>query len=190
MLAQWTHAQKANSATLAFLRYDAGMDLSCTVTVHNLAKSPQSEPREALTITCDGKQLLDYETDDDLIDLSLNYPHVDRVFARWQGGAHVRLSVFKVDPKYSHASTVFDEQLEGAPEVINAPDVLLIERGKRFPEGQAVSLPTSTDVYRWTGEEYELTNRWKWNIGMRIEDRFCVLDVKALSCPVTPLPLK
>jgi hypothetical protein len=166
------------------------MESSCTVVVRNLALDPKSEPHEALSIVCDGKQLLRYETDDDLIDIFLNYPHTDRVFARWQGGSHVRMTVFKVDAKRSQATTVFDEQLEDAPEVINVPDVLLIERGKRFPEGQAASIPTSTDVYNWTGEKYELSSTWKWDPEMRFDDRFCMLDAKELSCPVAQISLK
>ena len=184
------HAQRTETEVLASLRYDAGKDSSCTVVVRNLALSPQSGSHEALYVVCDGKQLLRYETDDDLIDVFLNYPHTDRVFARWQGGSHVRMTVFKVDAKRWQASTVFDEQLEGAPEVINVPDVLLIERGKRFPEGQAVSIPTSTDVYNWTGEKYELSSRWKWGPQMHFDDRFCMLDAKDLSCPATPVSLK
>ena len=88
------------------------------------------------------------------------------------------------------AAVVFDKQLEGAPDVVNTPDVLLVHNGKRWPSGQAVSLPTLTDVYHWTGRQYALTESWKWKDDMRYEDRFCVLDPKSLSCPVTPIPAK
>lgn len=107
-----------------------------------------------------------------------------------EGGSYVHFTVFKINSRLLTASTVFDELLEGAPDVINAPDVLLVQHGKRFPEGQATWLPTSTDVYRWTGEKYELSSRWKWGVGMRFQDRFCVLAAKSLSCPATEVPLQ
>ena len=141
-------------------------------------------------ISCRGKRILSYPTQDALVDLFLNYPHDDRVFARWEGGSHVRFTVFRVNGNPSVGTVVFDRQLEGTPDVVNTPDVLLVHSGKRWLSGQVASLPTSTDVYRWTDGQYVLTESWKWEEAMRYEDRFCVLDVKMLSCPVTPLPLK
>ncbi len=141
-------------------------------------------------ISCQGKRILSYPTQDALVDLFLNYPHDDRVFARWEGGSHVRFTVFRVSGNPSVGTVVFDKQLEGTPDVVNTPDVLLVHGGKRWLSGQATSLPTSTDVYRWTGERYALTKSWNWKDAMRYEDRFCVLDPKNLSCPVIPIPIK
>jgi len=186
----FVHAQNGEKTRVAYLRYQAGVDGDCSASVGARADEGNAPPSQVLTVTCQGKQVLHYVTQDTFVDLFLNYPHADRVFAIWEGGSHVRFTAAKVDSHHLSASVVFDEQLEGAPEVINAPDVLLVQRGKRWLNGQVTSTPTSTDVYQWTGDKYELSKRWKWNDGMRYEDRFCVLDVKTLSCPVTPLPLK
>jgi len=143
------HGQRPQITRIAYLRYAAGLGGDCSVSVVGKSGSPDQAPSQVLTATCQGKQVLRYETEDALVDLFLNYPHVDRVFALWEGGSHVHFTVFKINSRLLTASTVFDELLEGTPDVINAPDVLLVQHGKRFPEGQATWLPTSTDVYRW-----------------------------------------
>ncbi len=182
--------KKAVVSRVAYLTYDAGVDGTCSVSVTAAPEVTNGPPSQILTVSCQGKQILRYATSDALVDLFLNYPHVDRVMARWEGGSHVRFTVFRVDAHQLKAGTVFDEQLEGAPDVVNVPDVLLVQRGKRWPNGQAASLPTSTDVYQWAGEKYLLDKRWGWSEAMRYEDRFCVLDTAHLSCPVTRLPLQ
>jgi len=138
-----------------------------------------------LVISCEGRQVLRYQTDDSIIDLFLNYPHADRVFARWEGGSHVRFTVFHVDGHGTEAKAVFDKQLEGTPDVINTPDALLVHSGKRWLDGNATSLPTSTAVYLWNGNGYSNSESWTWKESMRYEDRFCVLDPTKLSCPVS-----
>jgi hypothetical protein len=112
-----------------------------------------------------------------------------RVYARWEGGSHVRFTAFLVRGETSVGTVVFDKQLEGTPDVANTPDVLLVHNGKRWISGQATSLPTSTDVYHWTGERY-VQPAGAGRKPCAIEDRFCVMDPKRLSCPVTPIPLK
>lgn len=183
-------AQEPGARSIASLDFDAGLDGSCSVKVNAAEANPSSPPMQVLTISCLGKKVLNYPTQDTLIDLFLNYPHDDRIFARWEGGSHVRFTVFRVSEHLSTGTVVFDKQLEGTPDVLNTPDALLVHNGKRWITGQAVSLPTSTDVYRWTGEQYVLTASWKWKEAMRYEDRFCVLDPQSLSCPVTPIPIK
>ena len=102
-----------------------------------------------MTIQCDASKSLSYETDDDLIDISLNYPHTDRLFARWQGGSHVRSTVIDV----RRSKVVFDELVEDALDVINTPDVILVYRGKRWSDLDKAMIPTETDTYEWTGAE-------------------------------------
>jgi hypothetical protein len=182
-------SQKPREHRIASLVFNAGIAGDCLVNVSAAKERPSEPPNQVLAISCQGKQILRYATQDALIDLSLNYPHDDRVFARWEGGSHVRLTVFRVAEHQAVGSVVFDKQLEGAPDVINTPDALLVHKGKRWIDGQAFSLPTSTDVYRWVGDKYVLNESWKWNENMRFEERFCILDTKNLSCPVTSTPL-
>jgi hypothetical protein len=183
-------AQATGAHSVAALDFNVGLAGDCSVNVSASTVNPSGPPMQDLTILCQGKRVLSYSTQDTLVDLFPNYPHDDRIFARWEGGSHVRLTVFRVSGKPLAGTVVFDKQLEGAPDVVNTPDVLLVHNGKRWISGQADSLPTSTDVYRWNGKQYALIERWKWKEDMRYKDRFCVLDVKALSCPVMPLPLK
>lgn len=183
-------AQTKPASRVAYLSYDAGVDGTCAVSVSAAAVQKDVSPSQVLTVSCQGKQILRYASPDTLVDLFMNYPHADRVLARWEGGSHVRFTVFRVNAHQLQASTVFDEQLEGAPDVVNTPDVLLVQRGKRWPDKQAVWLPTSTDVYQWKGDKYTLRERWQWNETMLYEDRFCVLDAVHLSCPVKPVPIQ
>jgi hypothetical protein len=183
-------AQEPGAHSIASLDFNAGSAGDCSVRVNAGETNPNGPPTQVLMISCRGKRILSYPTQDALVDLFLNYPHDDRVFARWEGGSHVRFTVFRVNGNPSVGTVVFDRQLEGTPDVVNTPDVLLVHSGKRWLSGQVASLPTSTDVYRWTDGQYVLTESWKWEEAMRYEDRFFVLDVKMLSCPVTPLPLK
>ena len=183
-------AQANATHSIALLNFNAGSAGDCSVVVRAAEANPSKPPMQVITISSNGKDILSYPTQDALIDLFLNYPHDDRIFARWEGGSHVRFTVFRVTGDPAVAAVVFDKQLEGTPDVVNTPDVLLVHNGKRWLSGQADSIPTSTDVYHWTGERYVLTQSWKWNEPMRYQDRFCVLDPKSLSCPVTPIPLK
>ena len=176
--------------SLASLDFNAGSAGDCSVKVNAGEVNPNGPLTQVLLISCQGKLILSYPTQDALVDLFLNYPHDDRIFARWEGGNHVRFTVFSVTGNPSIGTVVFDKQLDGTPDIVNTPDVLLVHNGKRWLSGQPASLPTSTDVYHWTGERYALTESWKWKEAMRYEDRFCVLDLKALSCPVTPIPIK
>ena len=122
----------------------------CTVEVKALSTKPSISPSENMTIQCDASKSLSYETDDDLIDISLNYPHTDRILARWQGGSHVPSTVIDV----RRSKVVFDELVEDAPDVINTPDVILVYRGKRWSDLDKAMIPTETDTYEWTGAEY------------------------------------
>jgi hypothetical protein len=183
-------AQEPDAHSIASLDFNVSSAGDCSVRVNAGETNPNGPPTQVLTIWCQGKRLLSYPTQDALVDLFLNYPDDDRVFARWEGGSHVRFTVFRVSGNPSVETVVFDKQLEGAPDVVNTPDVLLVHNGKRWLGGQTASMPISTDVYRWTGERYALTESWKWKDAMRYEDRFCVLDPKNLSCPVTPIPIK
>lgn len=183
-------AQELIVHSFASLDFNAGSAGNCSVNVNAGVANPNGPPTQVLLISCQGKRILSYPTQDTLVDLFLNYPHDDRIFARWEGGSHVRFTVFRVSGNPSMGTVAFDKQLEGTPDVVNTPDVLLVHGGKRWLSGQAASLPVSTDVYRWTGEQYALTESWKWKDAMRYEDRFCVLDPKNLSCSVTPIPLK
>jgi hypothetical protein len=183
-------SQEPGAHGIALLNFDTSSAGDCSVRVNAGETNPNGPRTQVLTISCQGKPLLNYPTQDALVDLFLNYPHDDRVFARWEGGSHVLFTVFRVSGSPSQGTVVFDKKLEGAPDVVNMPDVLLVHSGKRWLSGQAASMPTSTDIYRWADGKYVLTESWKWNDAMRYEDRFCVLDVKALSCPVTPLSPK
>lgn len=189
-LARMLGAQEKVAHGVASLDFNAGSAGDCSVKVSTATASRNGAPLQDLMILCQGKRILSYSTQDALVDVFLNYPHDDRIFARWEGGSHVRFTVFRVSGNPSVGTVVFDKQLEGTPDVLNTPDVLLVHSGKRWLSGQVASLPASTDVYRWTGERYTLTESWKWKDAMRYEDRFCVLDLKTLSCPVTSLPLK
>ena len=183
-------AQTHEAHSIASLNFDAGSAGGCSVEVFAAAANPNGPPIQVLKISCQGKSILSYQTQDALVDLFLNYPHDDRIFARWEGGSHVRFTVFRVSGNPSMAAVALDKQLEGTPDVVNTPDVLLVHNGKRWLSGQVTSLPTSTDVYRWTGERYVLAQSWKWKETMRFADRFCVLDPKNLSCPVISLPIR
>ena len=74
--------------------------------------------------------------------------------------------------------------------MVNTPDALLVHSGKRWVDGSATSIPTSTAVYQWNGSGYNNPETWTWKESMRYEDRFCVLDPKKLSCPATPIATK
>jgi hypothetical protein len=189
-LARALCAQDKGARGIASLHFNAGSAGDCSVKVSAAAVNRDGPPMQGLMISCQGKHILSYSTQDALVDLFLNYPHDDRIFARWEGGSHVRFTVFRVSGDPSMGTVVFDKQLEGAPDVVNTPDVLLVHNGKRWLSGQATSLPTSTDVYHWTGERYVQTESWNWKEAMRYEDRFCVLDPKSLSCPATSIPIK
>jgi len=147
-------------------------------------------PKDVLTIKCGMKQLLRYASDDAAVDIFVNYPHPERVFVRWEGGAHVTFTAFWIAKDGNSARVVFERKLEGAPDVVNTPDVLLVHSGKRWVDGEAESIPLKTEVYTWTGETYKLSDTWSWEERMRYKDRFCVLDPKNLSCPVSPIPTK
>jgi hypothetical protein len=181
-------AQSTTAHSIASLNFDAGAAGDCLVEVRATRANTDGPIMQVLMISCNGKNVLSYPTQDSLIDLFLNYPHDDRIYARWEGGSHVRFTVFRVSGNSSTGALVFDKQLEGTPDVLNTPDVLLVHTGKRWPEGQTNSLPTQTDVYHWTGERYSLTASWKWKQEMRYEDRFCILDPKILTCPMTRVP--
>lgn len=184
------HAQEPGAHSIASLDFSAVLNGGCSVRVDAAGFNPSGPPMQVLTITCHGKKVLSYPTEDALVDIFLNYPHDDRVFSRWEGGSHVRFTVFRISGNSTVGTVVFDKQLVGTPDVVNSPDVLLVHNGKRFINGQATFLPISTDVYLWTGEQYVLKSSWKWKEGMHDADRFCVLDTKALACPVTPIPIK
>ncbi len=183
-------ARAVEAQNIASLDFNAGSAGDCSAKVNAEEINPNVPPRQVLVISCHGTQILSYPTQDALVDLFLNYPHDDRIFARWEGGSHVRFTAFRLSGNPPVGTVVFDKQLEGSPDVVNTPDVLLVHRGKRWISGQAASLPTSTDIYHWTGERYVLTESWKWKEAMRYADRFCVLDLQVLSCPVTPIPIK
>lgn len=147
-------------------------------------------PNDVLTIKCGMKQLLQYASDDDAVDIFVNYPHPDRVFVLWEGGAHVTFTAFWIAKDGNSARVVFEQKLEGAPDVVNTPDVLLVHSGKRWVNGEEESIPLKTEVYIWTGETYKVSDTWRWEERMRYKDRFCVLDPKTLNCPATPGPIK
>ena len=186
MAATCAQAQAVKSE-LATLKFSLENGPECRASVREMSSSA---PRRQLSISCEGKPVLTYSTDDDLVDLARDSAAGGRIVTRWEGGSHFRMAVFQVSAT-DHSTTgqkVFDEALEFAPDFLVAPDVLLVHRDKRFVGSEAI--PSKTDVYQWSGGKYDLVKSWKWNDGMRYEDRFCVLDPKKLSCPVTPIALK
>lgn len=184
LLSTRVNGQGGGVHPIASVSFSPGVGADCMASVNRGSRRTNRQPMQTLIISCEGKQVLKYQTDDSLVDLYLNYPHTDRVFARWEGGSHVRFTVFHVGGRGTDAKVVFDKQLEGAPDVVNTPDALLVHTGKRWLDGNATSLPTSTTVYLWNGDSYGNPEIWDWKESMRYEDRFCVLDPKKLSCPV------
>ncbi len=174
-------AQVGHDTTVARLNFDTDHGQACEASVVEVTPSA---PRRQFTITCDGKRIFQFITEDHLVNLQTNYPKGDRIAVWWEGGSHVRLTVFKIETTPNTARTVYDEPLEFAPDFLTSPDRLLVYRDKRFV--RAVGIPTRTDIYEWTGSEYRLAQSYHWNENMRFEDRFCVLDTKSLACPVTP----
>lgn len=179
-------AQRAGTE-LASLRFSLGNGAGCRAAVRDLS-SPV--PRRQLTITCEGRLVLSYTTDDDLVDISRDSAAGDRIIARWEGGSHFRMTVFQIGVANLSITgqKVFDESLDFAPDFLVAPDDLLVYRNKRFIGSEII--PSRTDVYHWTGDHYVLAGSWKWNEDMRYEDRFCVLDPQKLSCPATSVPIR
>ncbi|HUZ96505.1 MAG TPA: hypothetical protein VMU57_16505 [Edaphobacter sp.] len=179
-------AQAAKSA-LATLKFSLENGRGCEASIREI---PSSAPEQQFAISCEGKPLLTYSTGDDLVDLSRDSSAGDRIVTRWEGGSHFRMAIFHVSAtdRSTTAQKVFDETPAFAPDFLVAPDVVLVYRDKRFVGSEAI--PSRTDVYQWKDGEYDLVKSWKWKDDMRYADRFCVLDVKTLSCPVTPLPLK
>jgi hypothetical protein len=179
-------ASRPISSPEASLRFTAQNGDLCEATVRD--QVAPSEKRR-FTISCDSKMIFSYITPDHLLDISRDSFDGTRLFARWEGTTLVHLTIFhlEINQISSKVDTVFDQSGEFFPD-IPSPDVILLQKDKRFVGADIV--PTRTDVYGWNGSKYELKSSWKWNEGMRYEDRFCVLDVKALSCPVTPIPLK
>lgn len=179
-------AQAAKSE-LATLKFNLENGPECRTSVREVSSLA---PGRQLAISCDGKLVLSYSTDDDLVDLSRNSATGGRIVTRWEGGSHFRMAVFQVSAtdRSTTGQKVFDEALEFAPDFLVAPDVLLVYRDKRFVGSEAI--PSRTDVYQWSAGKYDLVKSWKWNDGMRYEDRFCVLDPKRLSCPATLISIK
>ena len=175
------------NSQLAMLRFETDTGQECQVNVDEI--TPQT-PRRHLSISCGGTTIGDYTTDDHMLDVSRDSAIGDRIVSRWEGGAHFRVVVFLIKRTDGSllASPVFDKALDFAPDFLVSPDLLLVYRDKRFVK--AVGIPTRTDVYEWTGSEYKLTKSYRWNESMRFEDRFCVLDTKNLSCPVTEITTK
>ncbi len=185
-------AQPVPHHQIAAVSFDPGsVNGGCIANIQRGADQQSGPPpQDVLTIRCGTKQLLQYASDDAAVDIFTNYPHADRVFVRWEGGAHVTFTAFLVAKDGSSARTVFDQKLEGTPDVVNTPDVLLVHSGKRWVDGEAESIPLKTKVYAWTGETYKLSETWEWEERMRYKDRFCVLDPKTLNCPATPKSIK
>src|SRR5437868_11800763 len=98
----------------ASLDFNAGSAGDCSVRVNAAEANPNGPPMQVLAISCQGKSILNYPTQDTLVDLFLNYPHDDRIFARWEGGSHVRFTVFRVSGSPSAGMVVFDKQLDGS----------------------------------------------------------------------------
>lgn len=174
------HSQTLRPSQLAFLRFDAANGKDCEATVDRVTPSL---PRRRLAVSCGGKVIFTYITDDHLIDLFRDSSAGNRIFIRWEGGAHIRLTVVRVAADGGSAASVFDETLGFAPDILAAPDDLLVYRGQRFIG--SLKIPTRTDVYAWKANEYKLEESYHWNDSMRYRDRFCVLDRKALACPAT-----
>jgi hypothetical protein len=129
-----------------------------------------------------GKQIAKFDTSGRFFDWRIHYPDGNRLFARWERGTGGELTVFNVTPN-SPAKPIFDKWEVYIPDMLDAPDVVLVYSGVRFVG--SLKTPTLTDVYEWDGNRYELRNSWKWDERMRYEDRFCVFDVKSLNCPAS-----
>ena len=56
---------------------------------------------------------------------------------------------------------LFDKWEVYIPDMLYAPDVVLVYSGVRFVG--SLKTPTLTDVYEWDGNQYELKNDWKWD---------------------------
>lgn len=181
-----SQANRSKAASIASLQFAMQNGDICEAAVREVT-SP-SEHRQ-FTVSCDSKLIFSYVTPDHLLDISRDSFDGNRLFTRWEGTTLVHLVVFRivVNQISSKVQIAFDQSGEFAPDV-PSPDVLLVHKDKRFAGAEII--PTRTDVYAWDGSKYELKSSWKWNETMRYEDRFCVLDVKTLSCPVTPLPLR
>jgi hypothetical protein len=178
---------RAVKALVATLKFGLESGRECEVSVREI---PSSAPNQQLAISCEGKPVVTYSSDDDLVDLFRDSPAGNRIVSRWEGGSHFHMVIFHINATDRSAigQKVFDETLEFAPDFLVAPDVLLVYRDKHFVGAEAI--PSRTDVYQWSSSKYELVKSWKWSDNMRYEDRFCVLDIARLSCPVTPIPIK
>jgi hypothetical protein len=175
------------NSRLALLRFETNAGQECQVSVDEVTPTI---PRRHLAVSCGGKIIGNYTTEDHLLDVSRDSAIGDRILSRWEGGAHFRVVVFLIKRTGGSlaASLVFDEALDFAPDFLVSPDLLLVYRDKRFVKTALV--PTRTDVYQWTGNEYKLTKSYHWNESMRLADRFCVLDTENLSCPATQITAK
>jgi hypothetical protein len=182
------HCQVSRSISSpdATLQFTAQNGDPCEAAVRELTAPAENRK---FTISCGSKVIFSYITPDHLLDISRDSFDGNRLFTRWEGTTLVHLPIFRMEINQisSKVDTVFDQSGEFSPD-IPSPDVILLQKDKRFVGADII--PTRTDVYLWNGTKYELKWSWKWNEGMRYEDRFCVLDGKTLSCPVTPLPLK
>jgi hypothetical protein len=181
-----SQANRPISSPEATLRFTAQNGDICDAAVREVTSSAENR---RFTISCGSKVIFSYITPDHLLDISRDSFDGNRLFTRWEGTTLVHLAIFRVEINQisSKVETLFDQSGEFPPDV-PSPDVILMHKDKRFMGADII--PTRTDVYAWNGSKYELKSSWKWNESMHYEDRFCVLDVKVLSCPVTPLPPK
>lgn len=181
-----SHTIHSKTTTYATLRFTSKDGDNCEAVVRDA--TGVSETRR-FTISCNSKVIFTYSTPDHLLDISRDSFDGDRFFTRWEGTTLVHLVIFhiEINQMTSRAVVVFDQSAEFMSDV-PSPDTLLVYKDKRFVGNDI--MPTETDVFIWDGDTYELKSRWKWNEDMQYDDRFCVLDTRRLSCPVTPLPLK
>jgi hypothetical protein len=176
--------QAQRPSVIASLRFDSDAIGECLAAVTAFRIRATGEPRERLTITCQGKQITRFETGGNLVDWKADNVHGDRLFARWERGTGGELTVFRITTLNSASKPIFEKGEVYVPEIVDSPDVVLVYSGVRFVG--ALKTPTQTDVYRWDGNQYNLEKSWIWDERMRYEDRFCVLDAISLNCPATP----
>jgi len=170
------------TSTIASLRFDSDKAGACFATVTGFYVQATGEPRQRLTIACEGKQLAQFETPGAFIEWAFHRLDGNRLFVSWERGTGGELTVFKIPPN-APAKPIFDKWETYVPEGLWEPDVILVYTGTRF--FGPVKTPTKPDVYVWNGNEYKLDSSWNWSTNMRWQDRFCILDAKLLNCPAT-----
>ena len=112
------------ASVVASLRFDSDGIGKCLAAITQFQIQATGEPRERLTITCEGKQIAAFETGGTLVDWKVHYPDGNRLFARWERGTGAELTVFKMTKQNSAAKPIFDRWEVYAPEVFDFPERL------------------------------------------------------------------